>query len=364
MKKRISVFFIIIFAAIYCFSENYEQNQRAVEMLNYLTMQTQFIIDSKNNKVTLEETYNKIINNIAPSAVDKKTKEQLTYILDEIHKLRLLEANREQLQILFENDQAQALSKAMPNPTYLLSTVISGDPLKTVASIAMTGLSSWVNYNNAKNDSIIANLKSKWELDKQEMQSIHSIRKNAFTYMIRIVNSYKGIKDSYTLNEDSVKEFISFQMTENPHQRKLRLEGNQHKFEKYGQYWGLLAKTYFEIDDFKSCLKAIKKYEETRTSIFRYDLEFANVLPYAVMAAEKVYGAKDKKYIYEAERYLKLLEKETPTNQWQMRYFISQAYILLARNSNDNSYLNKAYSIVKLDLPTLASEQENGSKTI
>jgi len=118
-KLFCSCVFAVLCAFMYAKeADEVAQSRRAVAMLNYLTVQTQRILDSKCNRVMLEEVYNTIINNTAPSAVDEDTRNQLNSMLDSINELRMLQTDREHLQILFENEQAQALASAMPNPTY------------------------------------------------------------------------------------------------------------------------------------------------------------------------------------------------------------------------------------------------------
>lgn len=335
-----------------------DESHRAVAMLNYLTVQVQKILNTKENKVALEQIYNELDENTAPNAIDEHTQSQLKTIKDTINHFRLINTDRVHLQILFENDQAEALRSAMPDPTYLLSAAVSGDPLRAIASIAMTGLSSWTNYNSAKNNVKLENLKAEWELDKEEQNEIHNLRQSTFDYLVDMVQDF-GIPDEYTLNKPSVEKFVEISNNDNAAYRKISLEGNEDIYSRYGPYWGLLAKTYYELDEYKNCLDAIKNYEIVRAKIFRYDNDFAMALPYAILSLEKVYG-NDAKYFSEMQRYLSLLEKETPKDKWQMRYFIAQSYLSLAEKkvSIKNECLRKALEISKNDLNTLSNVQK------
>lgn len=335
-----------------------DESHRAVAMLNYLTVQVQKILNTKENKVALEQIYNELDENTAPNAIDEHTQSQLRTIKNTINDFRLINTDRVHLQILFENDQAEALRSAMPDPTYLLSAAVSGDPLRAIASIAMTGLSSWTNYNSAKNNVKLENLKAEWELDKEEQNEIHNLRQSTFDYLVDMVQDF-GIPDEYTLNKPSVEKFVEISNNDNAAYRKISLEGNEDIYSRYGPYWGLLAKTYYELDEYKNCLDAIKNYEIVRAKIFRYDNNFAMALPYAILSLEKVYG-NDAKYFSEMQRYLSLLEKETPKEKWQMRYFIAQSYLSLAEKkvSIKNECLRKALEISKNDLNTLSDVQK------
>ena len=66
------------------------QQKNALAMLNYITVLTQEINASKNSRVYMEEAYSTLINNTYPNAVDSRTLNQMTGLLDTMEKYRMI----------------------------------------------------------------------------------------------------------------------------------------------------------------------------------------------------------------------------------------------------------------------------------
>lgn len=98
MKKRIisfllaaSLVFSCGFVDVHAAEEqngNGELSQKqlsSLSMLNYLTVLSQEINSSQNNKLYLESVYSSIVNNTNPSSVDPDSKDQIDQLLNTIH---------------------------------------------------------------------------------------------------------------------------------------------------------------------------------------------------------------------------------------------------------------------------------------
>lgn len=339
------------------FSQKSEKDKKALALANYFSVQSQKIITNHYNKLILEETYSDLINNLNLK-LDKTQKEQLTSMMDSIGKFRNNDIEREHLQILFENEQANAINSALPNPQYLLSVALSGDPIKILVTCAMTTLSSISNYDMAKNSIIIENLKENWIIDKNDRDTVVQLQKTLIGYLIDIVNDGDSIDGLDPLTEGEIEKYVSYENLENLTQRKLYFENNKSIYENYGPYWGLLARTYYELGEYENCLKAVNNYENVRSNVFVFDKDYANVLPCAIVAVQNVYK-NDLNQIEKREvKYLQEMEKNVSNEDWNKRFFISQMYISLFGKTNNNEYLRKAYAITKADLNTTAIEQE------
>jgi len=185
--NRKSILFVIflLFQSLSLPAQNIEKT--SIVMLNYLATQARIITDSKNNRLVLEDTYNNLVNNSDPTVIDQTTLEFLGNMFGYIQGFRIITYQRERLQYLFENQQAQAITKAMPNPLYLLGTLnsnmsvvtiamaasgdpvaiakLAGDSLKTIASFTAMAIDSVFKYKNAMNDAKLAYKQGEWELD-------------------------------------------------------------------------------------------------------------------------------------------------------------------------------------------------------
>ncbi|MCI6290542.1 MAG: hypothetical protein MR620_04475, partial [Clostridiales bacterium] len=100
-----------------------DEQANAIAMLNYITVLTQDINASKNSRLYLEEAYSSLINNTYPNAVDNRTLSQLAGLLDTMEGYRMIAVKRDRLQYIYEQNQAQAIRAAVPNPLSMISTV-------------------------------------------------------------------------------------------------------------------------------------------------------------------------------------------------------------------------------------------------
>ena len=124
-----------------------DQNQKnAIAMLNYITVLSQEINASKNSRLFMEEAYSTLLNNTDLNSIDDKTNSQVNRLLDTIEEYRMIDVKRDRLQYIYEQNQAQAIHAAIPNPLGLLSAVKSANPVDFVASIVYMAVYSYSSY--------------------------------------------------------------------------------------------------------------------------------------------------------------------------------------------------------------------------
>jgi hypothetical protein len=391
------------------FAENAVSNgNTSIAMLNYLATETRIITSSKDNRLILEEIYNKLINNTNPGAVDETTQDFLQTMLDDIKSFRILPIQRDRLQYMLENRQAQAITQAMPNPLYLLGmqgpgglrtrsqtdywdkssevsatanvngppgTSVQGKvaattfewhqtgmtetftaPLKLISVAGLLALDSIFKYQSARNDAELSFLQDNWVLDDNESATLHNLRSRTFSYMIDVARKNNlGIAD--TLNEEGIDNFVKYSLDENLERRRQALEGNIVIYASYAPYWLKLAETYYDLELYAECLRAVRQYEAIKAPIFRRDYDLANVLPKAVIASYYVYES-DSAYVTNATALLKQLVDNTTDENWTLRYFAAQAYIGLAAVREKEKNLNTAYQLLVGIITHLSQKQE------
>ena len=179
----------------------------SIAMLNYLTVVNQEINASSNSKLYLEEVYSSLINNTSPNAVDERTQIQLGDMLDTIDQYRMIDVKRERLLYIYEQNKAQALRDAVPNPLGLLSSVQSFSLPKLLFSVAYMAIDAKASYDTSMASAEMEYLKDGWNLDDEAMRALSNSRENLFDYMIDMVQD-KKIPDDYALTEDSVDRFV------------------------------------------------------------------------------------------------------------------------------------------------------------
>lgn len=330
------------------------EQRNAIAMLNYITVLTQDINASKNSRLYMEEAYSSLINNTYPNAVDSRTLSQLSGLLDTMENYRMINVKRERLQYIYEQNQAQAIRSAIPNPLGLLSAVESFSLRKLVASIIYMAVDSVTSYNAYKNQAELQYLQDGWALDDEESSILHESRKGTFSYMVRMVNEY-SLPGDMSLTEGSVENFVNWKNNGNVVSRIQFLESNEKTYQAYGGYWLLLAESYYENGDYEKCIEAIKTYEEIDVRIFRRDYELANVLPLGISAAKEVLD--NKAYSDYATEHVQTIISNTDPDDWSLRYFAAQTLIDVATITEDRSYLDDAYDIVLDIVNTMMTEQ-------
>lgn len=343
-----------------------DTQRNSVNMLNYMTVLTQKINQSPNNQVFLENAYSSLKNDLYPNAVDNKTQAQSTSLLDTINGYRMISVKRDRLEYIYEQNKAQALRQAIPNPMGLLSAVQSGSTLKAAASILYMAVDAKSSHDAASSQADLQFLKDGWELDDQTADELHNSTKNALNYMYNMVRDY-DLPGDYALNDESVEAFVSWTAKENLVSKISWLESNQKTYEQFGSYWLELVKDYYDAENYAQCLDALNHYEKVSTRIFRKDLDYAQVLPMAIISARETMS--ENQYVEFADKYCDLILANTKKYSdsedfdWSKRYFVAQIYLDLYAKTNNAAYLESAYNIAFENVNILADSQKELNKT-
>lgn len=337
-----------------------DEQQNSLNMLNYLAFITQEILAKKNNRIFIDQVYSSLINNINPSTVNDYTEAHYDELLDRLHEFDKLLSKRERLQYLFEQNQAQAMRNAIPNPIGLLSAVKSMNVASLVASVVYMAVDSVASYTSGMSSAEQTLLQGSWDLDDQESDTIHSLRKQTFMYMVEIVKGYT-LPDKLTLTEKKVDKLVEWiakgDSDASPASRVHFYKTYEADYEGFGQYWLARATAHFDNKEYEDCLKCIQRYEDLKIGIYRQDYELAKVLPVAIGAASQIYD--DKTYVEVAGRFADMILANTDIkNDWALRYFAAQTYIDICSRMQDNTYLRKAYTIALENVNELKSEQK------
>ena len=331
-----------------------ETQLNSIRMLNYLTVLSQEINSSNNSRIFLESAYSSLINNTYPNAVDVRTEAHMEDLLDTLESFRMLTVKRERLEYIYEQNRAQALKAAIPNPMGLLSVVQSGQPLKSVISVIYMAVDSYSSYTAYTAETDLQYLQDGWELDDAAATEVHNTRTMTFSYMLDMVRS-NNLPGDYALNEDAVAEFVSWKNNSNVSRRIRFFESNLETYQAFGEYWLALAESYYENGDYEQCLEAVHKYEEINARIFRKDYGYAKVLPLAIVSAREIY--EDDEYIAVAAEYLPVITKNTDISDWAICYFVAQTYVDLYAKTTDVAYLDSAYNLMIDVVNELIDEQ-------
>lgn len=335
--------------------------RNSVNMLNYMTSLTQKVNEEKENQLFLESAYNSF-DNLFPNAVDIKTQAQITSLMDTINEYRMISVKRDRLQFIYEQNRAQALRQAIPNPVGLLSAVQSGSMLQAAAAVLYMAVDSASSYKAATSQADLQFIKDGWELDDEEAEQLHESTKSSLTYMLNMVRDYE-IPGDYALNKEQIEKFVEFSgKTDDELERKVSwFETNKSTYAHFGPYWLELAKDYYNYKNYEKCLDAVNQYESVSTRIFRKDLDYAKVLPMAILSAKETMP--DSEYVKVAANYCKVIHDNTEDSDWALRYFAAQIYVDLYSITDDLSYLDSAYTLARENVVVLIDEQKSLNDT-
>ena len=336
------------------------EQRNAIAMLNHLTVLTQETNASKNSRLFMEQAYSSLINNTYPNSVDNRTLNQMTGLLDTMERYRMIGVKRDRLQYIYEQNQAQAIRSAIPNPLGMLSTVHSLTPARLVASIAYMAIDSIASYESASSQAEMQYLQDGWALDDEESEVLHESRKSTFSYMVKMVNDY-GLPGELALTESTVEEFVYWKNNNNVVARIQFLESNQDIYQSYGGYWLTLADSYYNNGELQKCIEAIEKYESLGTRLFRWDYDYAQVLPLGIAAAAEVYPTEQ--YVEYASSHADTIINNTRNDNWALKYFAAQTYVDLYGKTSQKEYLQKAYDIELDNVNSLIADQRAKNET-
>ena len=343
-----------------------DEQLSSIAMLNHLTVLTQEINASQNNKVYLENAYSAIVNNINKNAPDEDSLAQINMLLNTIHGYQMIGVKRDRIQYIYEQNQAQALKHAIPNPIGLLSAVASGNLLKAAASAIYMAVDSVESYKSYATETELKYLEDGWKLDDEAADALHESRRDAFNYMVTMCQKY-DLSSRLALNEQSVNDFVKWENNSSVIRRIEFLEKNIEDYQAYGKYWLVLAQSYYENNEYQKCIDAVETYESMGINIFEHNYELANALPMVLVSAENLL---EKGEITE-EEYIDIAKHVTSTildnivrkDGWALRYFVAQTYVDLAAKTKDDSYLMEAYDLALENINYLIDEQQAKNKT-
>ena len=342
-------------------AEEEEQNaltptqQTSINMLNYMTVLTQEINNAKGNQMFLESARTSLYNDTNLKAVDTKTQAQIKQLAGIIDQYRMVDVKRQRLEFIYEQNRAQALRQAIPNPMGLLSAVQSGSLLKAAASVVYMAVDSASSYQSATNQAELQFIKEGWELDDAETKVLQDSTTAQFDYMCNMVRDY-DLPDEYVVRDTDVKAFVEWSNKSNLVQKIDWLKSNEKTYQKFGPYWLELVKDYYDSNEYKKCLTCIEQYEAISSKVTRKDDDYAKVLPMVIIAAKETLSRDE--YVKIARKYCEAICDNTKDSDWALRYFAAQIYIDLYGQTNSKDDLNKAYDIAYYNVTTLVDEQK------
>lgn len=334
-----------------------EEQKKAINTLNYLTVLSQKINSAKDDPLILDNVYSSLENDIFPE-VDSKTQVRITSMMTTIQKYQLIDEKRERIQYIYEQNRAQALRQLIPNPIGLLSAVKSKNPLEAIASVLYMAVDSISGFFSSKAQADLQNIKDGWELDDEAKAELHQSTINTLNYMFDMVRDY-DIPGDFALSKEAIEDYIKWaEKSDSELDGKISWfteQGHYNTYKMFGPYWLELAQDYYKKGEYEKCLESIESYERITTRVLRKDADYARVLPMAIVSAKNTMESKD--YVEIADKYCSIIRNNTKDSDWVLRYFVAQTYIENYEITNDSAYIDKAYDITFNNVNNLVGDQ-------
>lgn len=337
--------------------------RKAVNMLNYITVLTQGIHASNGSRAYLDSVKFTLQNNLSLSAIDSETQKQINNLWKTIDGYSMASVKRERIEFLYEQNKAQAMKSAIPNPLSMMNTVQAGNALKLAASVLYMAIDAKSSYERATTEADLKYIQDSWELDDAEAKELSNSQLSLLNYMINMSRN-NGFPDDWALKPNDVEAFVEWTSKDNPSDLKSKirwLEKNEHIYREFRTYWLELTQDYYEAGNFEKSLEAIERYEEVAMHIFDKDFDYAKALSVAIISARNVMSTAE--YIDYASKYMKIIKDNCDDKDWALLYFVTQVYVDLYSCSGNMTYLEEAYQIAFDCANVLAYEQANMNKT-
>ena len=331
-----------------------KDQRKSIAVLNYLVSLSQEIAEANNNRLLLETAYSELLGNVLPEAVDPQTQKFINGLANDMHQFRMIEEKREFLSYLHEQERASILDSQLDS-VEIVGELTSGAvgilvaEKREIVSIVLETLVSVGNiaFTEQQTESVeLQYLRDGWELDAQAEKVLHSVRIEAFNYMVDVAKA-KNIPGKYTLTESLVAEFVKWKNDMNLTARIQFLESHQDTYKMFGDYWLTLASSYYENSDYSKCVDAVREYEKfcADLEIFRKDYSYAQTLPMYLVSARNVLN--EREYTKLAPKYLELILANCDDDDWINRLFAAEVYLELCQLTADRTYMQKAYDVLK-----------------
>lgn len=342
------------------YDEQLSAQREALNMLNHLTVMTTQINEAKRDRLFLKSAYDYLFNDIKPN-VDIDTQSRIMSLVDTIYKFQMIDEKWERLEYIYEQNRAQAIRQAIPNPIGLLSIVNSTHILTDIAAVVYMTVDTNFKNKYGTSDAELSYLQSGWELKQAEKDELHNNSKSALSYIFNMSRKINVGNDKFqnVLREKTVKDFINH--VDKPDSQLVEkiewFEQPDHynTYNTFGPYWLELTKDYYKDKQYDKCLNAIAQYEFITSQLSLKDSNYANVMPMAIVAAKETLN--ESEYCAKAEQYCEAIKKNTKDNDWSLRYYAAQTYLDLYSITNNTVYLDEAYALSKNNVVNLVDQQ-------
>lgn len=338
----IAVLAIVVSAPCHAANEGHDP-LTTLDALNHALVSI-YRVERQPSKVTVDEEYNGIINNLAVGNIteDSELRDLFAKMMDAYTENRLDAKDRDMLRRQYEAQVNRAFLEVKPlshirteaawtgakELVSTLSDTSKEDPwYKTLFKVGGSVVGSLGDYQIAlqanerirmqaqgqEQEYMQQRMAGEWELDKERIRRFNALKGSLLDAGWALLNRY-NLPDEYRLTENNLDQFYPF-ISEKDVKKAIRmgkrLEAN---FSKYPPYWFYMGSFYLQDGDVQEARACFDKFEEVNRPIFRKDA-------YAAANARYKMFTLDEKEKDEAQRLLDIIEKQVAPDDWNTVLF-------------------------------------------
>ena len=208
--------------------------------------------------------------------------ESIADFRNDISEFKSIDVKRERLEYIYNQKKSMEIASLVPNALSVATVAFSsGDLKRAIISIAGTALSSINSYLTTKQKNELEMIQEQWNLDDEASKVFNNLTNSIFINLTALSQNY-GFSRSDFASPETIKEFVRIVEDENTTAKDIimRFVGNrtEEELSKFSDYWRIIATAYYELEDYKSALSSIKKYEECFEDVFYHDENYAQMM--------------------------------------------------------------------------------------
>ncbi len=279
------------------------------------------------DRIVLDQEYSNIINNLSLGNIEADTdiKELYQNMMDIISRKRLRGEEARRFHERYEQQETNRLINAIAG-----IRAYGGNISSLLGSFAVACISSFMDYQNSR-DELLATLDNDlWQLKKEDITDCNELQKKLLDASWNLLRQYR-LPDEYRVVQKSLDEFYRAVSEIDASKRYRMLRAIEKEFRIYPPYWFYRGRAAQDDKNNAEAERCFNKFEEVWRPVLRQD-------PYKVESAkyrfcELVKNVKADKISddikQKALEQLKIIQNNTPTEDWSNVIFTGMAYATL-----------------------------------
>lgn len=287
MKKNVLYPVLVILSVLTSKAAPNASQENIVAQMNYCMNAMTNIIEDQ-SMVTLQHESDQILNNLTMEGIAGlwEIQDFRSNLIEALGKFTITAEERQLTKriqsIRRDNMKWQALSNALSPTMVMTSNRYSG-----AFNILTTAARSIIEYNVARGEQSIEELRENWNLREQDLTVIKELRREAHAIIYDLFTKYH-LKESQRLTEESSKEFHKLISEKDCDARIRKMNDKKGVYAEIAEYYYYLGMAYLDNGNYALAKDNFDKYLRlySLAPIFRHD-EMSGCIALAKLSNEQ-----------------------------------------------------------------------------